>query len=504
MPKYLLIICCGILLVSAKVSAQKNIDKIRKLIEATSKISVDNISSKSEGDIIIPNRSIGFDGQGSNRKQLFEETRRLSRVLEKFVAFDPNEDALYPGALIQGSSLKNGTLNPINVNRNPITITISNLNSSDPNIKYSTTIKHPSKENVTEAIAALLRQKISKDQPAKLSYSQVSVYSKEQGLLSLGASFDFISTKGSGEFQMNSSNYRTSYMVRFVQSYFTVSCAPPSNPSSFISSNSSFDDFKTYVGEGNPPTYISSVTYGREIWMLIQSNHDENSVRSAIQMSFDALVYDGTLEFNSESAKVFNESSLQVLILGGSTRPAIKTIKGNAIEGLKDYLSEGASFSAQSPGVVISYTVRYLKDNDVARISSSTDYVIRTATHYPEIKIVDCKIIFNTRGDNQEGANIVILLLQNGREVWGKDMGSRFYDDPSNNSLEFQVDYTIDEKKPITGVRVKLKDNKSRFNVSWRFNATIILNKSDGSQLRFSGDNLYLDTTGKVRDYVDL
>ena len=52
---------------------------------------------------------------------------------------------------------------------------------------------------------------------------------------------------------------------RFVQSYYTVSAEPPSSPTSYISNKANFDNFKDYAGPGNPPTYVSSVTYGREL-----------------------------------------------------------------------------------------------------------------------------------------------------------------------------------------------------------------------------------------------
>ena len=73
-------------------------------------------------DIIAPTRSVGFSGSGADRKEVFEEDRKLTKTLEKYVAFNPNADTLFPGSLVQGKSLPDGVLSPIVTGRTPLTI----------------------------------------------------------------------------------------------------------------------------------------------------------------------------------------------------------------------------------------------------------------------------------------------------------------------------------------------------------------------------------------------
>jgi hypothetical protein len=145
---------------------------IRDLILSVPKIDVKNPSAEPDGDIIAPKTSVGFIGSGANRLEIFEEKRKLTKTLEKYVAFNPNVDSLYPGALIQGKSLPDGVLTPIQVPRTPLTITISDFISSNPSATYSQDVKQPTLAGVTGAVNSILNQTLQKDQPSRISYSE--------------------------------------------------------------------------------------------------------------------------------------------------------------------------------------------------------------------------------------------------------------------------------------------------------------------------------------------
>jgi len=403
-----------------KVHAQSDLQKIRELIINSTKINVDNASPDPNGDIITPRHSVGFSGSGSNRIEQFEERRKLTKQLEKYIAFNPNSDAIFPGALVQGKSLPDGVLSPIRTYRNPLTITVTDLVSTDAAASYSKKVNDPTLANVTDAISSILNQNLSVEQPAKITYSQTTMSSLEEAFLKLGASYKWATGNVSGSFQTSSLNYRTSYMVRYVQSYYTVSSETPSDPASFISRRASFNAFRNYVDNTNPPTFISSVTYGRELWMLIESNYEASEIKATLNAAFSAGFASGALDLNAEQKKVLNESNIQILILGGGGRPAVEVVAGDHVSKLKDYLLAGANYSKTSPGVIISYTVRYLKDNDVARVSSSTDYTIKTNQAAPEtILLTGIRVTWKTAGDDKDWNTqpTVVVYDKNGRVI---------------------------------------------------------------------------------------
>ena len=48
------------------------------------------------------------------------------------------------------------------------------------------------------------------------------------------------------------------------------------------------DDLAPYMGPGNPPTYISSVTYGRRFVLLIESTSSTTEMKASIRASSSA------------------------------------------------------------------------------------------------------------------------------------------------------------------------------------------------------------------------
>jgi hypothetical protein len=392
-------LACLLLVAAPSLQCQN----IRTIILNIPKINVSNPSASTDGDLITPEHSVGFEGAGASRIENFEETLRLTKTLEKYVAFNPNADSLYPCALVQGKSLPDGVLNPIKVPRNTATITITDFISSNPTSTYSQRVQNPSLETVTLATTRILNQTLQPNQPSKMSYSETDMSSVEEGLLKLGASYKWLSGSVSGNFTTNAKKSKTTMMIRFVQSYYTISCEPPSAPDSFISHHAQPSDFSNYVGPQNPPAYVASVTYGRELWMLIQSDHDSSDVMSSLSAAFNFGVSGGHVDMDAEQKKVLNESSIQTMILGGNGHTAIEALTADQAHSVQEYLLAGADFSRSSPGVIISYTVRYLLDNDVARVSSSTDYVIRTSKANPAaVPVTSATVTWKTNGDGKD------------------------------------------------------------------------------------------------------
>lgn len=386
---------------------KNELPKIRQLI-----LSIEQVPVEEPKDaIIVPKQSVGIQGHGANRAEVFETKMAVARTFEKLVAFNPNVDALYPGALVQGASLKDGTLNPIGVERTPLTITVTDLVAADPKAKYSMKIEEPNHGSITNGYMELVNQNLTADQPAKISYNSYEVSSIDEGFIKLGASAKWASGSVEGSFKKSEVQKRTTFMVRFIQSYYTVSCEPPKNPISFLSANTRYDDFSTYANKGNPPVYIASVTYGRELWLLIESNHDANEVREALNAAFSAGFASGKANLDASQRSLLDESSIQLFALGGSGSPAVKVVSGNNTTELQQYLVAGANYSRTSPGVLISYTARYLKDNSIARVSSSTDYTIRTFSPIPEKTIKNIEFTFNTGNDDKDDDNHVGIRL---------------------------------------------------------------------------------------------
>lgn len=83
---------------------------------------------------------------------------------------------------------------------------------------------------------------------------------------------------------------------------------------------------------------------------------------------------------------VLRNSTFSAVVLGGSAKGAAE-FNGN-LEGLQRFIEAGAVFDERNPGAPIAYTVRFLKDNKIASVNLTTDY-IQSETNYVEDGYID-------------------------------------------------------------------------------------------------------------------
>ena len=308
-----------------------------------------------------------------------ETERKLTRQLESIVAFKPNEDVLWPGSLVQGSGVQDGLLAPIGVDRGerrPGELTVTGL----AGLKLvSKAVEDPRHSTVEQAAADLLAFLPDGKQPARASLSYQRVYSLKQSFLKVGASYSWVGGSVSGSLEQSYDRKQNTILLRFVQNYYTLSFNAPSSPSSFFrtpeAARKARDNFITTEPK-NPPLYVSSVNFGRELWLLISSSESYDKLEATVKASFGGLGSGGEFKLESGSKEILSRSSIHAFVLGGGFEPAVKLITGDVELGLREYLVAGASFSRQSPGSPISYQLRYLADNTLARLSGTADYVI--------------------------------------------------------------------------------------------------------------------------------
>ena len=71
---------------------------------------------------------------------------------------------------------------------------------------------------------------------------------------------------------------------------------PPMGSEGVFGPNVRATDLAPYMGPGNPPVYVSSVTYGRRFFLLIESTSSVTEMKASIQASYDAALVSGSLD----------------------------------------------------------------------------------------------------------------------------------------------------------------------------------------------------------------
>lgn len=279
------------------------------------------------------------------------------------IVLNPQTDVIYPGALIKGESILDGSYIPINAVRKPITISTS-LQGGD---SVSVVVNDPKLSTLREAINSLMKQDYDVP-PANLGFTMESVYSQEHLALALRASYNSGLGSVNGGFNYSNTKIKSRLVAKFIQNYYTLDLDLPSTPSDLIEEAGNASSYGSLM-----PMYVSTVTFGRLALFTIESEFSDTEVRAFLNASYADV--NGSASGDFETLK--SKSTMKVYVLGGSAGDAGFTING--FDDFKKYITEGGSFSKDSPGSPISYKLRYIHDNSIAKVVFAASYPIRTA-----------------------------------------------------------------------------------------------------------------------------
>ena len=214
--------------------------------------------------------------------------------------------------------------------------------------------------------------------PARMQYESTSAYSMNQLKAKFGSDFEKVGANLKFDFDAVNKGEKQIEVVDFKQIYYTANFDAPKNPSDVFAPGVTVDQLKARgIDETTPPVYVSSVSYGRQMYVKFETTSKSTELKAAI----DAVIKGVPIKAESEWARVLKNTTVTVSIVGGNADGAARVVTGT-VEDLKKLIQEGATFSTQNPAVPISYKTAFLKDNQVATIQSNTDYIETKVTSY--------------------------------------------------------------------------------------------------------------------------
>lgn len=366
----------------------------------------------------------------------------ISDNLSEMIVVDQNAAHIWPGALVQGNSLEGGFLAGINLERTPGTITINGV----PLSLASAEIENPNQATVQQAINDLLP-----DEPiapaAQIAYTTKESYSLAHGLLSVGVYGVLLPAGIFGELEgsIGATHERESLIIKFTQPYYTVTFNDPKTPSDFFN-NVTLEQAQTYMGEGNPPAYVSSVTYGRMLLALATSTRSATEVEAALRVSLGLTGGEASVN----AGAVFEDTEMKLIALGGDPVDVTRIITQNDF---KSYFENGALLSKSSPAAPIAYRINYLHNNHVAMVNYLAQY-----------QQADCETV-NLPPPSIE--KVVITSNEDGTKH-----------EPSHYDKDVPMYFNIFVNHPIKGTDITIKiERTSGIGIEWI--CQDILNKVD-------------------------
>ena len=293
--------------------------------------------------------------------------------------------------------------------------------------------------------------------PARMQYESTSAYSMNQLKAKFGSDFEKVGVNLKIDFEAVNKGEKQVEVVDFKQIYYTANFDAPKNPSDVFAPGVTVDQLKARgIDDKTPPVYVSSVSYGRQMYVKFETTSKSTELKAAI----DAVIKGVPIKAESEWARVLKDTKVTVSIVGGNADRAGRVVTGT-VEDLKSLIQEGATFSTQNPAVPISYKTAFLKDNQVATIQSNTDYIETKVTSYKNGYL----------NLHHKGAYIARYYVYWDEVTYDKDgvesiRSRQWEDNGKNRTAGFQTELQF--KGNVRNIRVKIQEKTGLVWEPWR------------------------------------
>src|SRR5262245_17479075 len=254
-------------------------------------------------------------------------TRHISSVQAplEYATFDPNAEVIYPGALLQAASLPNQTPDPIAVRRAAGTISLD-LHTGTSGV--SVTVPEVRQSTIREAMNEVLRNNNGVG-AARFVFESHEVQSVEQLAASIGVNVQTLTTRFRGDLSFSTDRQYNRWIVRLHQTYYTMSYDLPTSLGEVFATSVTPTELARYVSPGNPAAYISSVTYGRIFYLLVETTSSREQLEASVEATYRAAVAGGGLDADTRYVRDLDEVNIKVFALGGDPGLALATFNGD-------------------------------------------------------------------------------------------------------------------------------------------------------------------------------
>jgi hypothetical protein len=295
---------------------------------------------------------------------------------DEYVMFTPPTDILYPGAMVQGKSLRDGSnageLLPLIISqRNPVNVSIPACAIGN-NFRQA----QPTQSAVESAIAEILfeAQGLGVDCVNPQGTMKVETYRNEQQrALKAGMSGRYMGFSASASGSYSKSQTQNSVAMIFRETLYTVQIEAPQTPGKWFSDDFSADELQQQIDLGrmskdNVPVYVATVTYGRILMSTMTSSASEKEMKAALQFKYNNPVGGVDVEAEKESQSIRQASTMTLAYTGGN---AVATTAMLRSQDWSDYFSVHATAQDAVP---ISYVMKNISDNSTATVQELTEY----------------------------------------------------------------------------------------------------------------------------------
>lgn len=335
-------------------------------------------SRTAQGQQELPPERVGNDMRVCTRT-----TYGLQTNLTEVAILRPTQGVVWPGALVKANgTLMDGTPEPFTLARAPMVLSIDLPGITD---QGRIVVDRPSNSSTQAAVNEALEWWNANQyeegyvNAAQTSFRLTTSYSYEQTAIDIGLGAGWASGTADALLSQTTTEEKRSLTAVYKQAFYNVTMDTPAAPEAVFDQSVSLADVERSMTAEAPPAYVATVTYGKIIMAKMETTlqTSRRAAEAAFRYAMSATAYvEGSLD--AEEKKALAESSIEIVVLGGNAATATEVIAGTpaeVVEGIQRVIrGENAVYSRSNPGVPIAYTVRYLRDNSLAKLGYTTEY----------------------------------------------------------------------------------------------------------------------------------
>ena len=312
-----------------------------------------------------------FNAQGMVVKYIEKEVEYdISAAFKDNLLLDPAQNSIYPGSVLRGDSLDKDSYQEItDGNKRKAIISfdlqgVKDKEGKDAKPGITSDAIFPTLDSYRDLRNRILSQNITYHASAHSSYEEMEITNEKSldAQLKIGVGFGAAgikSTIASG-FKFKDGKQMERRLVKFVETFYTVDVSQEAAP---LMVNIP----REKVGD-KMPVYVSSVSYGRIAYLTIESEQEKSEFKANFDAVFKATTTNkGDVDIDAAFKKLEQGTTIKIHIIGGGSH-AVTDFKQ-----FKNYIvTEG--FSANNPGHIIKYQLRFLDDNAIAYVKYGEKY----------------------------------------------------------------------------------------------------------------------------------
>jgi hypothetical protein len=390
--------------------------------------------------------------------------------------------------LLSGASLASGNFDEVVIAKKPL-----KLSHDVPQLPIAATeLTNPSLGNFAQARTDLLVAQLGDQTFEPQTTAAIPITTINEDELSLELGFDVsagIATEVdvAGKFSFLDTTKQSRFVVKITNELYTMKIDPVSFASDFFADGVTLQQVQSLFQFGAPPVYVDTVTYGREIYITVESIFSEQELKLALDVAVanDAANFESELDFGLTANKVLDQTTIVGIAVGGINGDSvdISSLAGtNRAAAIASLIEREAVLSKDSLGQPISFTTRYLPSifgnaNSVVDASYSRENCERLAVDF-EVEVDRINVTAIADGNDTDAeirGTIQIISGQDTVDVFRRNVGQE---------VSFTLGSFTPSQKPFLSGRLDNVD--TTFNLENTITVEFSLTEDDNS---FGGSN---------------